>query len=197
MAAYKVAIRHGYAISDVSMYVDYISALVYLGKDTHNPFYVCPDNLLQAHDKYVAKMEAEKKRAKEEERRKKALKDNERYIKEKQKFFGIFLSDGELTGEVLKSVDEFIKEGEAMHNCVFACGYYNRKNSLIFSVRDNEGKRVETVEFDLVSGKVIQAYGCCNKISKQHKEVLRLVNSSAALIESYNNNNNTIKIKTA
>lgn len=34
MAAYKVAIRHGYVISDVSMYVDYISALVYLGKDT-------------------------------------------------------------------------------------------------------------------------------------------------------------------
>ena len=98
---------------------------------------------------------------------------------------------------MLKSVDEFIKEGEAMHNCVFACGYYNRKNSLIFSVRDKEGKRVETVEFDLVSGKVIQAYGCCNKISKKHKEVLRLVNSSAALIESYNNNNNTIKIKTA
>lgn len=197
MAAYKVAIRHGYAISDVSMYVDYISALVYLGKDTHNPFYVCPDNLLQAHDKYVAKMETEKNRAREEERRKKALKDNERYIKDKQKFFGIFLSDGELTGEVLKSVDEFIKEGEAMHNCVFACGYYNRKNSLIFSVRDKDGKRVETVEFDLVSGKVIQAYGCCNKISNQHKEVLRLVNSSAALIESYNNNNNTIKIKTA
>lgn len=133
----------------------------------------------------------------EEERRKKALKDNERYVKEKQKFFGIFLSDGELTGEVLKSVDEFIKEGEAMHNCVFACGYYKRKNSLIFSVRDKDGKRVETVEFDLVSGKVIQAYGCCNKISKQHKEVLRLVNSSAALIESYNNNNNTIKIKAA
>lgn len=178
------------------MYVDYISALVYLGKDTHNPFYVCPDNLLQAHDKYVAKVEAEKKRIREEERRKKALKDNERYIKDKQKFFGIFLSDGELTGEVLKSVDEFIKEGEAMHNCVFACGYYNRKNSLIFSVRDKDGKRVETVEFDLVSGKVIQAYGCCNKISKQHKQVLQLVNSSAALIESYNNNNK-IKIKAA
>lgn len=197
MAAYKVAIRHGYAISDVSMYVDYISALIYLGKDTHNPFYVCPDNLLQAHDKYVSKMETEKNRAREEERRKKALKDNDRYIKEKQKFFGIFLSDGNLTGEVLKSVDEFIKEGDAMHNCVFACGYYNRKNSLIFSVRDKEGKRVETVEFDLISGKVIQAYGCCNKISNQHKEVLRLVNSSAALIESYNNNNNTTKIKTA
>jgi hypothetical protein len=118
MAAYKVAIRHGYAISDVSMYVDYISALIYLGKDTHNPFYVCPDNLLQAHDKYVAKMETDKNRAREEERRKKALKDNERYVKEKQKFFGIFLSDGELTGEVLNPLMSLSRRER---QCIIAC----------------------------------------------------------------------------
>lgn len=73
----------------------------------------------------------------------------------------------------------------------------NVQSDIIRRVFDNEECITRKGTYlGYVEDMAVKAYGCCNKISKQHKQVLRLVNSSAALIESYNNNNK-IKIKAA
>lgn len=193
LAAYKIATRHHYKIKSLDVYLDYLEALVYLGKDTHNPFYVCPQDLKGMHDKWIAKMLAKKTAEDIRCRAKENAEANEKYIKMRERFFDMVISDGEIECRVLQSVSDFCEEGQAMHNCVYANGYYKKPYSLIFSARI-DGKRVETVEFDLTSGKVIQAYGKCNIFSAHHEQIVKLVNDNAGLINSYYKNNNNLKI---
>ena len=55
-------------------------------------------------------------------------------------------------------MDEFYEEGKAMHHCVYTNAYYNDENSLILSARI-DGERIETVEVDLQTLKVVQSRG--------------------------------------
>lgn len=191
--AFKIAIRHHYEVEHPDSYIDYLKALVFLGKDIHNPFYVCPEDFDAMHDKYIAKMQAAKDKQKEKERAEQDAVANEKYKGWRKRFFDMLISDGKIECHVLQSVSEFYAEGKAMHNCVYKCGYYKKPYSLIFSARI-DGKRVETVEFDLTSNKVIQAYGKCNKFSEHHNEVVNLINANASLIQSYNKGKKQLKV---
>lgn len=184
--AFKIAMRHHYHVEQPDSYIDYLKALAFLGKDIHNPFYVCPEDFKAMHDKYIAKMQAEKDKQEEKERVEKDAAANEKYQSWRKRFFDMLISDGKIECHVLQSVGEFFAEGKAMHNCVYQCGYYKKPYSLIFSARI-DGKRVETVEFDLGMNKVVQAYGKCNKFSKYHNEIVNLVNANADRIQIYNN----------
>lgn len=72
-----------------------------------------------------------------------------------------------------KSLDH--EEGIAMHHCVG--GYYNRPQSLILSAKV-DGKRVETIEVDLNSYRVVQSRGLQNKSTKYHDRIVSLVNKN-------------------
>lgn len=187
--AFKIVVRHHYEVEDPASYMDYLKALIYLGKDLHNPFYVCPDDFEYMHDTYIAKMKKQQDKMVAEKIAKEQEKANEQYIAWRKRFFDMVISDGTIECRILRSVEDFFKEGEAMHNCVYQCDYYKKPYSLIFSAR-KDGKRVETVEFDLTKNKVIQAYGKCNKFSAYHEEVVNLVNSYAGLIQLYNKKGN-------
>ena len=43
--SYKIAVRKGYDITDISLWSDYVDTLRRLGKDIHNPKYLCPTDL--------------------------------------------------------------------------------------------------------------------------------------------------------
>lgn len=43
--SYKVAVRNGYEIMDISLWSDYVDTLRRLGKDIHNSKYLCPADL--------------------------------------------------------------------------------------------------------------------------------------------------------
>lgn len=179
--SYKIVLRNHYAISDTGLWCDLVRLLKECGKDTHNAHYVCPDNLKDTHDHFLRmKREIDKKRESEEQR-KRALVAEVEFEKMKGKFFGLQFTDGLVVVSVLDSVEAYYMEGEAMHHCVGSMEYYKKPDSLVLSARI-DGVRVETVEVSLVTFKVLQSRGACNKNTKYHEEIIDLVNKNMNLI---------------
>jgi len=97
----------------------------------------------------------------------------------KLRFFGIVIQDGDIEITPLNSIEAYRAEGECLHHCVFKCEYYAKQESLILSAHDHKGNRIETVEFDLTQGKVIQSRGVCNSNTEYHDRIINLVNTNA------------------
>lgn len=179
----KVAYRKGYEPSDYTLWCDLITILDKLGRDTRNAKYICPDNLKEAHDKWNRKYLQAERIIKDREQLVKARKNEDRFIREKSRYFGIVIRDSEITVSVLDSIEAYQAEGEAMHHCVFSASYYTMPDSIILSAKDNEGRRIETVEFSLKQGKVVQSRGVCNQNTEFHDRIVNLVNNNASLFE--------------
>ena len=104
------------------------------------------------------------------------------YKETKGKFFGICFGSDDIIITVIKSVAEMADEGEAMHHCVHKMGYYKRPESLILSAKDKSGKRIETIEVNLKTYKVVQSRGVNNSSTPKHDDIIRLVNNNMNLI---------------
>ena len=109
------------------------------------------------------------------------MEDEERFKELKSKFFGIRFTDGAIQVHVLESVQEHLEEGVSMHHCVFDNAYYLKENSLILSATI-EGKRIETIEVNLDTLKVVQSRGVCNQNTEYHDQIVNLVNANKRLI---------------
>ena len=169
--AAMICVRHGYIVKDADVWRDYIDTLAELGKDIHNPHYACPVNLEQAHDELLDMKNATN-----------IAKAEPRYTKAKGKYLGIVIKGNGITLKPLQSVREFYKEASFMHHCVYSRAYYDRPDSLIMSAKDRRGKRIETVEFDLRSGRVVQSRGRFNKLTERHDDIVNLCNNNAKTI---------------
>ena len=179
--AVRICTRNHYIIKDASMYFDYLDLLEHFGKDTHNAFYACPENLEKAHDKYVRKKAAEELAKK--------IKEAARYEAAYQRFrgayFGICFGNENIVITVICSVKEMAEEGTWMHHCVFANGYYDRKkhpDALILSAKDKAGNRLETVEVNTKTWEIIQSRGRFNQPTGQHAEIVALVEKNMGLL---------------
>lgn len=179
--AARICIRNNYTIPDGSIWCDYIDMLQRLGKDTHNPKFVCPQNLKEAHDKAEEQLRRQRERKDAERLREKAIEEEGRFQKLKSKFFGIAFSDGTIQVRVLESVQKHLEEGVSMHHCVFSNKYHLKPNSLILSATIN-GKRVETVEVSLETMKVVQSRGLQNQNTEYHDRIVKLVEKNMHLI---------------
>ncbi|CDN30746.1 hypothetical protein BN938_0641 [Mucinivorans hirudinis] len=177
----KIAIRNGYTIKDGSIWCDYIDTLNFFGKDTNSPKYVCPQDLRQQHDRYMAKKQTHQERERLEEQCRKARENEAKFKELIAKFFGIAFTDGTIEVRVLESVDEFFEEGKTMRHCVFTGEYYLRPNSLILSATI-DGNRIETVEISLETLKVVQSRGVCNQNTEYHDRIIKLVKKHKNLI---------------
>ncbi len=178
---YKIVLRNNYHISDISLWVDYIRLLERCGRDIHNAHYVCPLDLKAEHDRYQERVRVIQEREKREAQRKKALENEARFKELKGKFFGLSFTDGLIVVSVLESVDDYYKEGNALHHCVGQCEYYLKPQSLVFSARiDNQ--RIETIELSLETFKILQSRGLCNKATEYHDRIIRLVQKNARQI---------------
>lgn len=179
----KVASRHGYIVEDASMWLDHIELLNFFGKDIHNPHYICPGNLEAEH----SVLNARKARIDAREKLKKELEAaamwEEQYHTAKEPYFGICFGNGHIVVTVIQSVREMAEEGSAMHHCVYANGYYKKKDSLILTARDMEGNRVETIEVSLKTFEVVQSRGKMNQNTEYHEEILKLVRANMGLIK--------------
>lgn len=174
--AVRIAIRHGYIVKDASIWMDYLSNLEHLGYDTHNPHYICPANLKEAHDRTLVKWQKRKARIE-------AVQYEKQYRETKGKFFGICFGDENITVTVIASVQEMAVEGALMHHCVYANRYFLKPDSLILSAKDKQGNRIETIEVNLKTFQVVQSRGVCNKNTEYHDRIVRLVNENINLIK--------------
>ena len=181
-ATYKITLRKHYLITDIALWCDYVDMLRRLGKDIHSPKYVCPENLQEAHDTAQRKLQAQRDKEAEAQRRQKAIENEERFQELKSPFFGITFTDGVIQVKVLESVQEYFEEGKALHHCVFTNEYYLKKQSLILSARI-DGKRIETIEVNLDTLKVVQSRGLQNKNTEYHEQIVSLVNANCKLIK--------------
>ena len=173
----KICIRHHYEVKDVSMWLDHLRMLKEFGKDIHNPEFVCPKDLKKEHQKLVDR----KQRQIEREELKRLISKIEEadpvYRQDKEKYFGLKFSGGEIEIIVLNSVKEFFLEGKQLHHCVFNSKYYEKPNSLILSAR-KKGKRIETIEIDLRDFRIMQAHGNCHTVSKDRKQILEIIHAN-------------------
>ena len=179
--AIKIVLRNKYMVKDASVWYDYLDALSYMGKDTHNAKFVCPNDLNAEHDRWMEKKRRKMVAELEKKRLEEAREDEETFRKLKSRFFGIQFTDGLISVHVLDSVEAYIKEGEVQHHCVASNRYYLKKDSLILSATI-EGKPIETIEISLKDLKILQCYGACNQFTEHHKRILDLVNKNAYLI---------------
>ena len=131
----KIANRNDYNVKDSQMWMDYIKMLERCGKDIQSPKYICPANLQEAHDHYMRKVHIIEDNKKRAEDIRKAQEREASFKEQKEKFFGIRINDGEIEVRVLESVEEYRREAESQHICLFSAEYDRRENSLIFSAQ--------------------------------------------------------------
>lgn len=177
--SYKVASRHHYRIEDMGTWCDTIRLLDKYGKDIRNIKYICPLNLKAEHDHWLKKSNVVEQKRRDMERMAKAKAHEAEFYKNKSCFFGIVISDDDIEISVLDSLEAYREEGNKMKHCVFQCEYYAKTDSVILSAHDHSGNRIETVEFSLSQGKVVQSRGVCNSNTEYHERIIRLVNENA------------------
>lgn len=190
----KVAFRHKYHISDASLWYDLLDALEYCDKDLRNPKFICPDNLKDAHDFWIAKkrakideenrrIERERQMTAEQRYQRSAKKDESQYKKAKSKFLNLEFIDQEIVVKPLQTVKEFLEEGEYMHHCVFTNKYYSKDNVLVFHAMV-EGVSIATIEFSLKNFSIIQCRGKYNKKPANYERIVSLIQSNTSKIIS-------------
>lgn len=175
----KVAMRHGYKITDIKMWCEMVTLLNRLGKDCHSPKYLCPANLKAAHTSVTIQHDKMVERNRRALATKYEREDEINFFRMKSCYFGIFFGDADIDVSVLDTVKAYRAEAQAMHHCVFSARYFARPDSIILSARDKSGKRIETIEFSLIENKVIQSRGVCNTNTEYHEQIINLVNANA------------------
>ena len=158
------------------------------GMDIHNPYYVCPANLVEAHHRMIderdrrLRMKMEMQRRIDEARRlEEAMKYEATYIEQHKRWLALVIVGDGITITPLQSVSEFKAEGDAMHHCVYSNGYYKKADTLIMSARDENGNRLATIEYNLKTGRVIQCRAACNAEPKRYNDIVSLVKRSNEL----------------
>lgn len=174
--ALNICNRNNYIIKDAVSWYDMVKALDYLGKDLRSPHFICPPDLIAAHDKYIKLSDKKHKKELREQKIKEALRWEKEYYELKHKYFDLVISNDNIFIKVLRKPSEFVEEGEKMHHCVGS--YYKYKDSLILSARDKDGNRIETIEVSLKTFKIIQSRGVCNSNTEFHDEILKLMNDN-------------------
>lgn len=180
----KIAIRNRYHAYDWGIWFDHLSMLRNEGKDLRNAHYVCPKNLKKEHQTLIDKERKRREKSEQERKLQQMLKDQEAeklFIESKKKFFDITIKDSNVRIVPLKNLEDFKKESDALKHCVFASKYYKKKDSLILSARIN-GKRTETIEYNLQTKEVVQCRGLQNGNSKYHEKILKTLNKNINLI---------------
>lgn len=180
----RICNRHGYSIKQPDIWLDHIDDLMCLGLDTHNPHYICPENLTEMHRMINARAARKRAREQTEKELAKLGREKNRFIEMRSKFFGLSFHGPNVTVVCIRSVDEVAEEGKLLHHCVFNNGYYKKSDSLLLSARDNSSRApVETIEVSLDDFRILQSRGRCNLDSPFHTEIVNLVNDNMCEIK--------------
>lgn len=180
----RVAMRNGYHIKDAGIWLDMVELLHKCGKDVRNPHYICPADLHLAHDaalmmdaRRLDRIAAQRADEEKDKKARKVLADADlaaRYAEKVSKWLDVMIRGKGITIRPLQNIREFYEEGEAMHHCVFTCGYYKKDGILVLTAR-KAGVRLETIEVDTKKWRILQCRGRFNKDSAHHKEIVSLM----------------------
>ena len=180
----RVAMRNGYHIKDAGLWLDMVELLHKCGKDVRNPHYICPANLHAAHDaalmmdaRRLDRIAAQRADEEKDKKARKVLADADlaaRYAERVSRWLDVMIRGKGITIRPLQNIREFYEEGEAMHHCVFTCGYYKKDGILVLTAR-KAGVRLETIEVDTTKWRILQCRGRFNKDSAHHKEIVSLM----------------------
>lgn len=187
----RVALRHGYHWDnkqELSDWCDLVCDLYQLGLDTRSPHYICPANLIEAHNYY-----RERRRMIEEGKRLQAelqeiMEYEPTFKQNREQFFGMTFQSGKVTIQIIPTAMAIKEEGIAMHHCVG--GYYNRLDSLILSAKVN-GKRMETIEVNLNTYEIVQSRGLQNTYTNYHNKIMHLMKQGLPEIRNRNEQHKT------
>ena len=179
----KIADRHKYKVNNLDLWLDMLEQLKYLKKDLNNPFYICPEDIKEAHDRWTKKANQVREAEREKQKLQDAIKHEAEYKESHGKFFNICFAteDKELNFHVISSVDEMVKEGIAMHHCVG--GYWCYKNSLIIACRGEEDKRIATIEVNITNLSIVQIRGVQNSKPEQYDDIYACIMQHIRLIK--------------
>lgn len=178
--AIKIANRSKYIVNDASMWYDYLELLEFFDLDTHNAHYVCPADLKAEHDRLL-------KKKSEEEVASIMGRYQKKYQQDKGIYFGIQLASKDIVVTVIPTIAEMKEEGDCMHHCVYKMEYYKKENSLILSAKNTKGERLETIELDLRSFRILQSRGKFNTNTEHHDEIIKLVENNIAQFKDAKN----------
>ena len=81
---------------DVGMWFDYIKMLERMGRDINSPSLIAPQDLKNAHDIYVAKVNRQRIKEQREKERQQAIEDKAKFEELKSRYFGMAMTDGEI-----------------------------------------------------------------------------------------------------
>lgn len=156
---------------------DYISILKSFGEYKKDVFEF-PKNLNREYQILVERQ----KRYKLEKKKKELEKRDLKYKQFIKPFEDIFITDNLLNIVPLLSIEDFKKEGDQLHHCVYTNEYFSKKGVLILSARiDNIS--IETIEIDLEKLTVKQCQGLRNENSEHHERILKLVKKNMNVIK--------------
>lgn len=188
----RIALKHGIDFKKVHIgdYVEYLGNLRFVNKDIRSPRWLVPKDFGQANAEVVRLVtnrndKARRRRDEENEKRafEAALKDEKKFLAEKQRYLGLVFEGGGIIIRPLQSITDFRNEANVMHHCVFSNGYYRMPNSLILSARDATGARLETIEVNLNSFQVVQSRGKYNGKTAYHDQILSIMQKAAPAIK--------------
>lgn len=180
----KIAMRNRYRAFDWGIWFDHLNMLSNQNKDLRNAYYVCPKNLKYEHQKAIDRERKRREKADQERKLKQMLKDQEaekEFIERIKNFADLLIAENNISITPLKSLEDFKKESDKLHHCVFDSKYYKKKNSLILSARVGN-KRTETIEYNLSSKEVVQCRGLQNSNSPYHDQILEVFNKNVSQI---------------
>lgn len=164
---FQLITKWNYKITDVKMYIDHLELVKNLNLDLRSPKYIAPKDLYDAHSKLSDKAN-EKQITKEAELE---------YIKKVKRYkLNTFIINNSIYSIMpLTTVKQVYEEGKKMHHCVFSNKYYEKPNVLLFtSYLNSNNSKLETIEFDLNSMKVVQSRGKYNELTQHHDEIVKL-----------------------
>ena len=183
----KICFRHGYTITDYSLWIDLLNFLVQMNKDIHSPKYIMPDNLMVAHDYWLKKVQEVERKKRYKEKMEEAREHEKDFYNKKKQYFGLsFFTSSGLIVRSVESVAEMIDEGDKMHHCV-GC-YWNHDNSLIMVCRSPHGDRIATIEVNISNLTVSQIRGLQNKKPNEFDEIMDSLTKNMRLIRDRRDN---------
>ena len=181
--------KHGYEITDISMWLDTVESYRDAGKDTLNEKWSRFNDLVAEHDKVMRQRRRMYERQERIDRITQRMKDEEDAMKHKDeysslfgKYAGLIISDNGISITAITDIPSLIDEGRAMEHCV--ASYYDEEDSLILSAKDISGNRLATLEWSISEGRVLQCRGKRNCIPEKYDTIMGIVARQSGKIKT-------------
>ena len=177
----KIAKRNGYKFKDVGMWFDYIKMLERMGRDINSPSLIAPQDLKNAHDIYVAKVNRQRIKEQREKERQQAIEDKAKFEELKSRYFGMAMTDGEIEIHSIDTIDDYYKIGESQSICCGTAKYFLKENTLTLTAYIGN-KQIATIEISLDDYHIIQCRAFANGICEYTEQIAGIINANKKMI---------------